>query len=84
MGLTPIQFYNVTPREFHLMVQGFRNRRIDQYKQNRNLMFIMAKLWSSKPPSKPQDLWELPGDVVEEHSEDEIAKLFEALKEKNG
>ena len=64
------------------MVEGYRNRRLDDYKLNRNLMFMMARLWSSKPPSKPEDLWDL-GDSSEPQ-EDEVAKLFEALRNKNG
>jgi hypothetical protein len=42
----------------------------------------MARLWSDKAPKTPKELWDL-GDE-EETNEDEIAKLFEALKEKNG
>lgn len=84
MGLRPHEFYQISPAEFRLMSEGFRNARVDQYRQNRNLMYIMAKLWSSKPPARPQDLWELPGDEGEAVGEDEVAKLFEALKEKNG
>ena len=44
-------------------------------------MFVMVKLWSSKPINDPNDLWELDR---EEKSEDEIEKLFEALRNKNG
>ena len=83
MGLKPVEFYSISPREFNLMVEGFRNRRIDEYRLNRNLMFTMVKLWSSKPPSSPQELWDL-GDAPSEVQDDEVAKLFEALKQKNG
>lgn len=82
MGLLPVEFYQVSPREFVVMVEGYRNRRIDEYKLNRNIIFMMARLWSSKPPNRPEELWDL-GDK-EETDEDEVAKLFEALRNKNG
>lgn len=82
MGLTPVEFYSISPREFELMLEGFRRRRIDEYRLNRNLMFVMVKLWSSKPVNSPEELWDL-GDK-QETSEEEIDKLFEALRNKNG
>lgn len=82
MGLTPVEFYSISPREFELMLEGFRRRRIDEYRLNRNLMFVMVKLWSSKPVNSPEELWDL-GDK-KETSEEEIEKLFEALRNKNG
>ena len=83
MGLKPVEFYSVSPREFSLMVEGFRNRRIDEYRLNRNLMFTMVKLWSSKPPSSPSELWDLGDAPSSDVQEDEIKKLFEAVKQKN-
>jgi hypothetical protein len=83
MGLMPVDFYSVSPKEFMLMAEGYRARRIDDYKLNRNIIFMMARLWSSKPPNSPNDLWDL-GDEVVQSSDDELAKLFEAVKNKNG
>jgi hypothetical protein len=82
MGLKPIEFYSISPKEFELMVEGFKNRQLTNFRLNRNILFIMARLWSDKAPKTPKELWDL-GDE-EETNEDEIAKLFEALKEKNG
>jgi len=63
-----------------LMVEGYRNRRKDEYRLNRNILFVMQKLWSSKPINDPNQLWEL--DEKEESSGDEIEKLFEELRKK--
>jgi hypothetical protein len=82
MGLRPQEFYAISPRDFELMAQGFKNGRVDQYRQTRNIMFTMAKLWGSKI-NTPAELWELPGDrdVLEGKSDDELKKLFEWLKD---
>jgi hypothetical protein len=82
MGLKPVEFYSISPVEFGLMVEGYRKRRIDEYKLNRNIMFTMVKLWSSKPVNSPKDLWDLGDEEV--GSDEELAKLFEAVKQKNG
>lgn len=83
MGLKPKEFYSISPREFGLMIEGFKNRQLTEFRLNRNILFIMARLWSDKAPKTPKELWDL-GDEEEKTNEDEIAKLFEALKEKNG
>ena len=41
-------------------------------------MYVMVKLWSSKPVNDPNDLWEL--DERTETKDDELAKLFESIK----
>ena len=64
------------------MVEGYKERRKDEYRLNRNILFVMQKLWSSKPVNDPDSLWNIDGDDKE--SEDEIKKLFEAVKQKNG
>lgn len=78
MGLKPKEFYDLSPNEFNLMVKGLQRQRLDQYKLNRNILFIMTKLWAKDGPKNPEDLWDL-GDK-QEQDEDEIKKLFEALK----
>lgn len=79
MGLKPKEFYDLSPKEFHLMAKGFKNNRIDQYKLNRNILFVMVKMWGKDAPNRPEDFWDL-GDKPE-YDEDEIKKLFEALKD---
>lgn len=82
MGLRPLEFYQTSPRDFGLMLEGYRARKLDDYKLNRNLMFIMVKLWSSKPINSPQELWDLGDGEPTQNSDDELAKLFEAVKQK--
>ena len=81
MGLRPVEFYSISPVEFELMVQGFRNSRIDSYKQTRNLMFTFAKVMGSNINS-PDDLWQLDDKEQVEESDDEILKLIRETKSK--
>jgi hypothetical protein len=86
MGLKPIEFYSVSPKEFWLMAEGFRAKRLDEYKLNRNIMYIMVKLWSSKPVNSPKELWDL-GDEDTKMTDDEakmLAEHFAKLNAKNG
>jgi hypothetical protein len=78
MGLTPKEFYSVSPVEFELMARGFHRARIYESKLNRNIMYVIAKTAGSKINS-PEELWPL-DEPQEETGEDEIKKLFEALK----
>lgn len=81
MGLLPYQFYRISPLEFGLMAQGYKNRQVMEMKLNRNVIYTMAKLWGSNTPNDPADFWDL-GDKVETDM-DEVAKLFDALREKD-
>jgi hypothetical protein len=74
MGLTPNEFCACSPRDFALMVEGYKSRRLDEYRLNRNLMFVMVRLWSSKPPSSPNQLWDL-GDEDGQLEQDEVKKI---------
>jgi hypothetical protein len=64
------------------IIEGYNDRVIQSYKQTRLLMFIMARLWgdSSKVPSTVEEFWQLPGDEKKGVTEDEIAAIFEKLK----
>jgi hypothetical protein len=77
MGLTPNEFYSVSPVEFELMARGFHRARIYESKLNRNIMYVIAKTAGSKINS-PEELWPLdePQDISE--GMDEVLKLFEA------
>jgi len=47
----------------------------------------MAKMWGDpkKSPRTPEDLWELPGDEKKgQFNADEMASIFEKLKNKDG
>lgn len=80
MGLKPIEFYSVSPLEFSLMVEGHKNKTLTEFKLNRNIVFMMARLWGTNVPKDPAEFWDL-GDKVEQ-DEDEVAKLFEQLRAK--
>jgi hypothetical protein len=73
----------MTFREVSLIISGYADRVVNQYRQTRLLMFMMAKMWGDpkKSPKTPEDLWQLPGDEAKgQMNEDEIAAIFEKLK----
>jgi hypothetical protein len=73
----------MTFREVSLIISGYADRVVNQYRQTRLLMFMMAKMWGDpkKSPKTPEDLWQLPGDEVKgQMNEDDIAAIFEKLK----
>lgn len=73
-------------REFMLTVEGYKERKIEEYRKTRMLMFTMVRLWSEKGPRTPEQLWPLPGDeekgVLDE--EDKKALLERFAKLRNG
>jgi len=73
----------MSPRNFSLMMKGHQNRRIDDYRQTRLLMFTMVRLMgdSKNAPKTPEALWQLPGDDVKQLgvSDDEARELFKRL-----
>lgn len=73
----------MSQREFSLMVDGYQDKKIDNYRQTRMLMFTMVRLWSSKGPKTPEQLWELPGDNPGMSDEEikEITERFARLKD---
>jgi hypothetical protein len=76
----------MTFREVSLIISGYADRVVNQYRQTRLLMFMMAKMWGDpkKSPKTPEDLWQLPGDEVKgQMNEDEIAAIFEKLRQEN-
>lgn len=73
----------MSPRNFSLMMKGHQNRRIDDYRQTRLLMFTMVRLMgdSKTAPKTPEALWQLPGDDEKQLgvSDDEARELFKRL-----
>lgn len=73
--------------EVLLLIKGYNERLIGQYRQTRLLMFMMSRMWGDpkKGPKSPEELWPLPGDSETSSgmSKDEIAELFERLKNKD-
>ena len=65
------------------MMKGFEDKRIDQYKQTRLLMFTMVRLMGDPKtaPKTPEQLWELPGDeLTTKVDEEEYREIFKRYK----
>lgn len=82
MCLKPSEFYEISPRHLSLMIKGFEDKKVDEYKQTRLLMFTMVRLMGDPKtaPKTPEQLWELPGD--EKNSiidEEEYKQIFKRL-----
>jgi hypothetical protein len=79
----PNEFFEMSPRHFSLMLNGYQNKKIDNYKQTRLLMYTMVRLMGDPKtaPKSPEALWELPGDEENENvlSDDDIKDLFKRL-----
>lgn len=74
----------MSPRHLSLMIKGFDEKRIDQYKQTRLLMFTMVRLMGDPKtaPKTPEQLWELPGDEnVSKIDENEYREIFKRYKQ---
>ena len=71
-----------------LIIAGYSERLIHDYKNTRLVMYMMARMWGDpkKSPKTPEELWALPGDDIKnaQMSENEIGELFAKLKEKHG
>lgn len=81
--MKPREFYEMSPRHLSLMIKGFEDKRIDQYKQTRLLMFTMVRLMGDPKtaPKTPEQLWELPGDeVTTKVDEEEYREIFKRYK----
>jgi hypothetical protein len=78
----PRDFYDLSPRQFSLMMQGYQDKKIDSYKQTRLLMFTMVRLMgdSKTAPKTPEALWELPGDESVGVSKDDMRDMFKRLQ----
>lgn len=60
------------------MLNGFKTKKIDQYKQTRLLMFTLVSLMgdSKTSPKTPEALWPLPGDESNGIDENEYREIF--------
>lgn len=76
----------LTMREVSLIMQGYQDRQVHDYRQTRLIMFVMTRLLgdSKKAPKTPEELWELPGDVKGNPREEEILELLKQFREKHG
>lgn len=65
------------------MIKGFEDKRVDEYKQTRLLMFTMVRLMGDPKtsPKTPEQLWQLPGDEnISEIDEKEYRQIFKRLR----
>jgi hypothetical protein len=75
---------SLTFREVMLIVRGYEDRMVHDYKNTRLLMYMMARMWGDpkKAPATPEDLWKLPGDEPTGPSQQDIAEMFRKLRAK--
>lgn len=76
---------SLTFREVMLIIRGYEERMVHDYKNTRLLMYMMARMWGDpkKAPATPEDLWKLPGDEPTGPSEQDIAEMFRKLRAKD-
>ena len=67
-----------------LIIEGYQERLIHDYRNTRLLMYMMAKMWGDpkKVPDSPEALWRLPGDADTGVTEADIAEMFRKLRSK--
>ena len=63
------------------MLKGYNEKKVDNYKQTRLLMFTMVRLMGDPKtaPKTPDALWELPGDEKEKPKDEEYREVFNRL-----
>lgn len=64
------------------MLAGYKEKKVDGYRQTRMLMFTMVRLMgdSKTAPKTPESLWPLPGDEVTGITEDDMREMFKRLQ----
>lgn len=77
---------SMTFSEVMLVLKGYNDRLLNDYRQTRLLMFMMARMWGDpkKGVKSPEELWPLPGDVQKTMNKEDIAELFDRLKKTDG
>lgn len=84
MGLSPHQFYCMTPAEFYLASKGFVAKEHRKWEHTRLLAYTVASTVPSKKKMPPIKRWmPLPtdGDEKEVANEDQILKLIQKVKD---
>ena len=64
-----------------MMLKGYQEKKVDDYKQTRLLMFTMVRLMGDPKtaPKTPEALWQLPGDEEQKPSDEEYREVFNRL-----
>ena len=63
------------------MLKGYQEKKVDDYKQTRLLMFTMVRLMGDPKtaPKTPESLWQLPGDEEQKPTDEEYREVFNRL-----
>ena len=63
------------------MLKGYQEKKVDDYKQTRLLMFTMVRLMGDPKtaPKTPEALWQLPGDEEQKPTDEEYREVFNRL-----
>jgi len=66
-----------------LVMQGYQDRMLHDYRNTRLLMFMMLRLWGDpkKLPDTPEDMWRLPGEDVNAMTTADIDAIFAKLRQ---
>ena len=74
---------SLTLREVMLVMQGYQDRMLHDYRNTRLLMFMMLRLWGDpkKLPDTPEDMWRLPGEDVNGMTTADIDAIFAKLRQ---
>lgn len=74
---------SLTLREVMLVMQGYQDRMLHDYRNTRLLMFMMLRLWGDpkKLPDTPEDMWRLPGEDVNAMTTADIDAIFAKLRQ---
>lgn len=82
MGLTPYEYYCMSPLEFYFASKGYMERYWKEWDRTRHIMYTMASTVPSKKKLPKMQFWfPLPMDG-ETHGEEDIKDMFAKLKEK--
>lgn len=82
MGLTPHEYYCMSPLEFHYASKGYLRKQWQEWDRTRHVMYIVAGTVKTKKRLPKLSTWfPLPIDK-ESHAEDDIQDMFTKLKEK--
>lgn len=82
MGLTPHDYYCMSPLEFYYASKGFSDRTWREWDMTRHIMYTVASTVPSKRKLPKMRIWfPLPSDG-EAHGENDVKAMFAQLKER--
>lgn len=89
MGLTPNEYYSMTPYEFELAAKGYTDRYWKGWEHTRHISYTIAQVNSSKKMPAPQKWMPLPTDkeykpVTKREGKTRWNYLLNNLKDKKG